>query len=68
MISVRYFNPIGAHPSGKLGEDNTKTYTNLVPLISQVAMGQRKSLKVFGSDYETRDGTGRNTKNDYEIN
>ncbi|KAB7499023.1 UDP-glucose 4-epimerase [Armadillidium nasatum] len=57
IISLRYFNPIGAHKSGKIGEDNTKKFTNLVPLISQVAIGKRSHLKIFGGDYDTKDGT-----------
>lgn len=55
---LRYFNPIGAHPSGLLGEDPKGVPNNLMPYIAQVATGQRKSLGVFGDDYETPDGTG----------
>ncbi|MDZ5710901.1 UDP-glucose 4-epimerase GalE [Jeotgalibacillus haloalkalitolerans] len=55
---LRYFNPIGAHSSGRIGEDPTGTPNNLVPYISQVAIGQRVMLNIFGNDYETKDGTG----------
>ena len=54
---LRYFNPVGAHPSGEIGEDPQGTPDNLVPFICQVATGQREKLRVFGSDYPTRDGT-----------
>jgi len=55
---LRYFNPIGAHPSGQLGEMPTHTPNNLLPFLLQVASGERESLAVFGNDYETHDGTG----------
>lgn len=55
---LRYFNPVGAHPSGQLGEDPSGIPNNLVPYISQVAVGRRDRLQVFGSDYPTPDGTG----------
>ncbi len=55
---LRYFNPVGAHHSGLIGEDPTGIPANLMPFISQVAAGKRKELKVFGNDYPTRDGTG----------
>ena len=55
---LRYFNPVGAHPSGRIGEDPKGTPNNLVPFIAQVAVGQRPALRVFGDDYETPDGTG----------
>lgn len=55
---LRYFNPIGAHPSGLIGEDPNGTPNNLMPFISQVAIGKREKLNVFGNDYETPDGTG----------
>lgn len=55
---LRYFNPVGAHPSGKLGEDPSGIPNNLVPYISQVAVGKRESLEIFGDDYKTEDGTG----------
>jgi len=54
---LRYFNPVGAHPSGQLGEDPNGIPNNLVPNISQVAIGKRPELKVFGDDYPTPDGT-----------
>lgn len=55
---LRYFNPIGAHPSGKIGEDPNGIPNNLMPYITQVAIGKRKELGVFGNDYDTIDGTG----------
>jgi len=55
---LRYFNPVGAHPSGRLGEDPQGTPNNLVPYISQVAVGRLPHLTVFGADYPTPDGTG----------
>jgi UDP-glucose 4-epimerase len=55
---LRYFNPIGAHPSGLLGEMPSHTPNNLLPYLLQVATGDRDSLCVFGNDYDTRDGTG----------
>ncbi|WP_291570503.1 UDP-glucose 4-epimerase GalE [Clostridium sp. UBA4548] len=55
---LRYFNPVGAHESGKIGEDPNGIPNNLVPFISQVAIGKLKELKVFGNDYPTPDGTG----------
>jgi UDP-glucose 4-epimerase len=55
---LRYFNPVGAHPSGKLGEDPRGIPNNLMPFISQVAVGRREQLSVFGNDYPTPDGTG----------
>jgi len=58
VVNLRYFNPVGAHPSGLIGEDPSGTPNNLMPFISQVAIGRRKHLNVFGSDYETPDGTG----------
>jgi len=58
MISLRYFNPVGAHESGLIGEDNTKPFTNLMPYVSSVAVGKRQELTVFGDDYGTVDGTG----------
>ncbi|GLV39759.1 UDP-galactose 4'-epimerase [Carabus blaptoides fortunei] len=58
IIALRYFNPVGAHPSGLIGEDPTKAFTNLMPYISQVAMGKKPVLTIFGGDYETFDGTG----------
>ena len=55
---LRYFNPVGAHPSGLMGEDPNDTPNNLMPLISQVATGQRNHLNIYGDDYPTIDGTG----------
>ena len=56
-ISLRYFNPIGAHPSAKIGEAPQGIPNNLLPYITQTALGIREQLKVFGNDYETPDGT-----------
>jgi len=56
-ISLRYFNPIGAHPSTLIGEKPTGIPDNLMPFITQVASGQRDKLKIFGNDYDTPDGT-----------
>ena len=56
--SLRYFNPVGAHASGKIGEDPLGVPNNLMPFISQVAVGRREFLSVFGDDYDTHDGTG----------
>ena len=56
--SLRYFNPVGAHPSGLIGEDPRGIPNNLMPFISQVAVGRRERLAVFGNDYPTPDGTG----------
>ncbi len=55
---LRYFNPIGAHESGRIGEDPNGIPNNLLPYIAQVAVGKRKELQVFGNDYPTPDGTG----------
>ncbi|WP_129408518.1 UDP-glucose 4-epimerase GalE [Marinitoga lauensis] len=55
---LRYFNPIGAHPSGRIGEDPNGIPNNLMPYITQVAVGKREKLYVFGNDYDTHDGTG----------
>jgi UDP-glucose 4-epimerase len=55
---LRYFNPIGAHKSGRIGEDPNGIPNNLMPYISQVAIGKLQKLRVFGNDYPTRDGTG----------
>lgn len=54
---LRYFNPVGAHPSGRIGEDPQGIPNNLVPFIAQVAVGRREKLLVFGGDYDTPDGT-----------
>ena len=58
IVSLRYFNPIGAHPSGLIGEDPQGVPNNLFPYIAQVAAGRRERLNVFGDDYDTPDGTG----------
>lgn len=55
---LRYFNPVGAHHSGRIGEDPNDIPNNLMPFITQVAIGKLDQLKVFGDDYETKDGTG----------
>jgi len=55
---LRYFNPVGAHESGTIGEDPNGIPNNLMPFISQVAVGKREFLSVFGGDYDTHDGTG----------
>jgi UDP-glucose 4-epimerase len=55
---LRYFNPVGAHESGLIGEDPNGIPNNLMPIITQVAVGKRKNLAVYGNDYSTRDGTG----------
>ena len=57
-VLLRYFNPVGAHKSGKIGEDPQGIPNNLMPYISQVAVGKLKELSVFGDDYDTHDGTG----------
>lgn len=56
--SLRYFNPVGAHESGRIGEDPRGTPNNLMPYVAQVAVGRRDKLSVFGGDYPTPDGTG----------
>lgn len=58
VVLLRYFNPVGAHSSGKIGEDPCGIPNNLMPFISQVAVGKRDRLQVFGNDYKTKDGTG----------
>ncbi|MFS8501727.1 MAG: UDP-glucose 4-epimerase GalE [Caldicoprobacter sp.] len=58
IILLRYFNPIGAHESGRIGEDPNGIPNNLMPYITQVAVGKREKLYVFGNDYDTHDGTG----------
>ncbi len=58
VILLRYFNPIGAHKSGKIGEDPKGIPNNLLPYVAQVAIGKRPSVGVFGNDYDTPDGTG----------
>ena len=58
VILLRYFNPIGAHKSGTIGENPTGIPNNLMPYVTQVAVGKRPVLNVFGNDYDTHDGTG----------
>jgi UDP-glucose 4-epimerase len=58
IAALRYFNPIGAHPSGLIGEDPHGLPNNLLPFIAQVAVGKLNKLRIFGNDYETPDGTG----------
>ncbi len=57
VVLLRYFNPVGAHPSGTIGEDPNGIPNNLVPFVMQTAVGRRDVISVFGGDYETRDGT-----------
>ena len=57
-VLLRYFNPVGAHPSGHIGEDPGGAPNNLMPYVAQVAVGRRDKLQVFGGDYPTPDGTG----------
>ncbi len=58
IACLRYFNPVGAHPSGRIGEDPNGIPNNLFPFVSQVAIGRRKRLSVFGGDWPTPDGSG----------
>lgn len=58
IVLLRYFNPVGAHVSGTIGEDPNGIPNNLMPFIAQTAVGKREKLSVFGGDYETEDGTG----------
>lgn len=58
VVLLRYFNPIGAHPSGLMGEDPKGVPNNLLPYVAQVAVGRRDAVHVFGDDYDTPDGTG----------
>lgn len=58
IARLRYFNPVGAHDSGQIGEDPNDIPNNLMPYISQVAVGKLKQLSIFGNDYPTKDGTG----------
>lgn len=58
VTSLRYFNPIGAHPSGIIGENPQGSPNNLLPYITQVMVGRREKLSIFGNDYQTKDGTG----------
>ena len=61
IILLRYFNPVGAHPSGYIGEDPRGIPNNLMPFVQQVAVGRRPALTVYGTDYGTKDGTGVST-------
>ena len=67
IILLRYFNPVGAHPSGYIGEDPRGIPNNLMPFVQQVAVGRRPALTVFGNDYNTVDGTGVSPNLSYEI-
>jgi UDP-glucose 4-epimerase len=58
MLILRYFNPIGAHESGRIGEDPNGIPNNLMPFVAHVTVGRREYLSVFGDDYKTHDGTG----------
>jgi UDP-glucose 4-epimerase len=58
IANLRYFNPVGAHPSGRIGEDPTDIPNNLTPYVAQVAVGRRPYVRVWGNDYPTPDGTG----------
>ena len=58
LVILRYFNPVGAHPCGLIGEDPQGVPNNLLPFMAQVAVGRRDALQVFGNDYPTNDGTG----------
>ena len=58
IVLLRYFNPIGAHESGLIGENPNGIPNNLIPFITQVAVGKRDKLHIFGNDYDTPDGTG----------
>jgi UDP-glucose 4-epimerase len=59
VISLRYFNPVGAHPSGEIGEDPSGVPNNLMPYIAQVSVARRDFLSIYGNDYNTVDGTGK---------
>lgn len=59
IVILRYFNPVGAHKSGKIGEDPKGVPNNLMPYCAQVAVGKRKEINVYGNDYDTPDGTGK---------
>ena len=59
VVLLRYFNPVGAHPSGRIGEDPKGIPNNLMPYVQQVAVGRRERLSVYGDDYPTPDGTGK---------
>ena len=57
VIALRYFNPVGAHPSGLIGEAPSASPTNLMPLVAKAALGDAECVKVFGGDYDTSDGS-----------
>ena len=57
IVSLRYFNPVGAHPSGLIGEDPSDIPTNLLPVLMEVVEGKREEVQIFGDDYDTQDGT-----------
>lgn len=59
IIILRYFNPVGSHESGLIGEDPRGPPANLMPYVSQVAVGRFPEVKIFGNDYDTVDGTGK---------
>ena len=59
VVLLRYFNPVGSHKSGRIGEDPQGPPNNLMPYVAQVAVGRRPELSVFGNDYDTPDGTGQ---------
>lgn len=67
VIILRYFNPVAAHESGRIGEDPQGPPNNLMPFIAQVAVGRQPLLKVFGTDYDTPDGTGTYTAGTEEL-
>ena len=58
-VILRYFNPVGSHASGKIGENPQGPPNNLMPYVAQVAVGRREQLSVFGNDWDTPDGTGK---------
>ena len=58
VVNLRYFNPVGSHSSGLIGEDPSGVPNNLMPYVAQVAVGRLRELQVFGSDWPTPDGTG----------
>lgn len=58
VVNLRYFNPVGAHPSGEIGEDPLGRPNNLFPIVAQVAVGRLEKVSIFGDDYDTPDGTG----------
>src|SRR4029434_6797902 len=58
IMLLRYFNPVGAHKSGLIGEDPAGVPNNLMPFVAQVAVGKRPRLRIYGNDYPTADGTG----------